>query len=166
MPSQPARPPRRLSWQAMERRREAVTSFDPDRLAAIRVDRKFSVSALARMVDFHRQNLSALEAGRRNAAFDTVLELADALAVDPLELTNLDPAELPISGLRLKRRLSRVELAERCDMSYDLLWAIETGRRPLTDDRAQSVADVLRVDVPALHKALQRELDELDTSWR
>ena len=90
--------------------------------------------------------------------FDTVIELAQALDVDPITLTTLDGDRLPLSGIRLRRRISRVELAEHTDVSYHLWWQIETGRRNLTDALARRAAVVLDVDVDELHEALRLEI--------
>lgn len=151
-----------LSWLPM-RKRETVPTFDPDRLTALRTDQQLTVGALAERCGLYRQNLNTIETGRRPAAFDTVIELAQALNVDPTELTTLDPDQLPLSGIRLQRHISRVELAEKTDVSYHLWWQIETGRRNLTDALAERAAVVLDVDVDDLRQALGREVAGQET---
>lgn len=151
-----------LSWLPM-RKRETVPTFDPARLTALRTDQQLTAGALAERCGLYRQNLSSIETGRRPAAFDTVIELAQALNVDPIELTTLDPAKLPLSGIRLRRRISRVELAEKSDVSYHLWWQIETGRRNLTDALAERAAVVLDVDVDELRQALALEVAGQET---
>jgi transcriptional regulator with XRE-family HTH domain len=69
-----------------------VTGTDRDRkqfgrnIAVQRRKRGLSKAALARKADVSRDSLRQIEAGLRTAHFDTLMALADALAVDPGDL--------------------------------------------------------------------------------
>lgn len=145
------------------RSKTPVDNFAPGRLRTLRQDAGLTVTQLAARAQIPRPNISAYESGARTVGFDAAVALAEALGVDPLELTDADPNALTLADLRLSARRSRVELAAAAGVSYDTWYAIETGRRRLTDDVATRVAEVLAVTIDELRAALDRtrELDRL-----
>lgn len=141
------------------RSKTPVENFAPGRLRELRQHAGLSVTQLAERAQIPRPNISNYESGARSVGFDAVVAIADALGVDPIELTDADPAALTLADLRLNARRSRVELATAAGVSYDTWYAIETGRRRLTDDVAARVGDVLGVTVDELRAALERTRD-------
>jgi transcriptional regulator with XRE-family HTH domain len=62
---------------------------------------------------------------------------------------------LPLPGLkrwRLRRRLSRKELARRADLANNHLFEIESGRRGCNPETAQLLADLLNVNLQDLRR--------------
>ena len=147
------------------RSKTPVGNFAPGRLRSLRQQAGLTITQLAERADIPRPNLSGYESGARTAGVDAIIAIAEALDVDPLALTDADPTALTLADLRLRARRSRVELAAAAGVSYDTWYAIETGRRRLTDDVANRAADVLDVTVDELRAALARTRD-LDRQLR
>lgn len=138
------------------RSKTPVGNFAPGRLRALRQQAGLTLTDLAERAQIPRPNLSHYESGARTAGFDAVVAMADALDIEPLELTDADPDALTLADLRLQARRSRVELAAAASVSYDTWYAIETGRRRLTDEVAARVAAVLDVTIDELRAAHTR----------
>ena len=143
------------------RSKTPVENFAPGRLRTLRQQAGLTVTQLAERAQIPRPNISSYESGARTVGFDAAVAIAEALGVDPLELTDANPNALTLADLRLRARRSRVELAAAAGVSYDTWYAIETGRRRLTDDVAARIAEVLDVTIDELRAALERtrELD-------
>ena len=141
------------------RSKTPVDNFDPGRLRSLRQQAGLTITQLAERSQIPRPNISGYESGARTVGFDAIIAIAEALAVDPLALTDADPDALTLADLRLRARRSRVELAGAAGVSYDTWYAIETGRRRLTGDVAARVAAVLDVTVDELRAAHDRTRD-------
>ena len=159
-----------VAWQDLDRAapcgtlpdmrsKTPVENFAPGRLRELRQQAGLSMTQLAERAQIPRPNISNYESGARSVGFDAVVALADALGVNPLELTDADRGALTLADLRLNARRSRVELATAAGVSYDTWYGIETGRRRLTDDVAARASDVLGVTVDELRAALDRTRD-------
>jgi transcriptional regulator with XRE-family HTH domain len=141
---------------------EPVTSFDPDALKRLREARGLSHDRLGAVTSIDRPQLIAYEKGRTVPSVDTVTALAQALEVDPLELTSATLATATLADLRLRRGLTKTSMAAELGLSAASWDSIERGRRGLRADLAPHAANVLAVDADTLEAARQRSVERYE----
>lgn len=117
-----------------------VGTFDPEALRRVRTDRELSHDALADLVGIARPNLIAYEKGRRRPSPPTVVMLAKALRVNPLELTTADPQRLTLEDLRIRAGLEKAAAARLADIPRRTYDSIEQGEGRLAPDTAERLA--------------------------
>jgi transcriptional regulator with XRE-family HTH domain len=138
---------------------ERVSNFDPQRLLEARRAKGLSHDALGALVGVARPNLIAYEKGRRVPSPARVVAIAEALGVDPLELTTTPSlAEATFSDLRLRAGVANVDLAEEASVSYSYLYLVTTGARPLRPELAERLAGPLGVTAAEVAAAVDREI--------
>src|ERR1035437_1898618 len=80
---------KQASWP--EKHSELYTQVGA-RLRALRLERETTQEALAQLVGMKRTSLTNIEKGRQKLLLHTIIDLAEALGVSPIEL--LSPAQL------------------------------------------------------------------------
>lgn len=97
---------------------ERVSNFDPQRLLEARRAKGLSHDSLGALIGAARPNLIAYEKGRRVPSPPRLAALAEALGVDPLELTaTASAAEATFSDLRMRAGVSNSRLADEAGIS-------------------------------------------------
>jgi transcriptional regulator with XRE-family HTH domain len=138
---------------------ERVSNFDPQRLLEARRAKGLSHDALGALIGATRPNLIAYEKGRRVPSPPRLAALAEALGVDPLELTTTaSAAEATFSDLRMRAGVSNSRLAHDAGMSLSYLSMITTGVRPLRPAIAERLAAILGVTVDEVGAAVDRDI--------
>lgn len=133
--------------------------FDPQRLRASRQQRGLRQVDLAAAVGVRRTYLIQWERvqGRATAPSARMLRrLAEALDVQPWELTTVEPSRALLSDLRTWAGLSQPELARELSVPETSLSAVERGQRPLGHDLAEALAAHLDVSTEEIHRAYER----------
>lgn len=131
--------------------------LDKSKLKQARLTAGLTGSDTALLAGIQRQNYYAIEAGRRPVAFDTYLALVDALGVDPGDLAPTAAAGT-LQALRLQRRITRVALADEIGVSYHLIYAVEHGRRNLTDRLSAQLSAALGVSQDEIGQRVSRQV--------
>jgi transcriptional regulator with XRE-family HTH domain len=133
---------------------ERVERFDPAALRARRKALGMSLDALAELVATNRQALVAYEQGRRRPGITVLVALAQALGLDPLDLTTATVETATLAELRARVGLTKTELAQRLGLARSTWDLIERGTRTLQPGVGDQVAELLgvsRADVDAAH---------------
>lgn len=127
--------------------------IDLARLKQVRTAANLTGAEVARRASLDRHNFYGIEAGRRRVSFETLLAIADALNVtDPITLT--PPGPITLQKIRLRRRLTRNQLADKANVSYHLIYKIESGERRITPTLVQQLASILLVTPDEINAAV------------
>ncbi len=133
--------------------------FDPRRLRALRRERGLTQAELAEQVGVRRTYFIQWERDRAPATAPSpkmLCRLADALEVEPWQLTSIPPTEALLSDLRTWSGLSQPDLASALGIPETSLSAVERGQRPLGDELAEALAPHLGCSVGEVRAAYER----------
>lgn len=133
---------------------EGVRSFDPQALIRLRKARGLSHDALGARVARARPNMIAWEKGAAKPSPGKLVGLAQALEVEPWELTTVGPDNAELADLRSWAGLTQQELADKAGIMRSTYSLLERGGLPLRSDVAERIA-----------KALGRDRDEVQRSY-
>ena len=140
---------------------ERVVAFDGAALTRLRQrpgpwGPRLTLDELARRSGIARPNLIAYEKGRVTPGVDALARLARALGVDPLALTATDPSAPGLVDLRVRRGISRTEMARRLGLARSTFRLVERGEARLHPAVAARMARVLGVPLGELEAAVAR----------
>lgn len=133
--------------------------FDPRRLRALRRQRGLTQADLAEQVGVRRTYFIRWERedGRGTTPSPKMLcRLADALGVEPWQLTTVEPTNAMLSDLRTWSGHSQPDLADELGVPETSLSAVERGQRPLGEQAAEALAGHLGVPIGEIRAAYER----------
>jgi transcriptional regulator with XRE-family HTH domain len=129
-------------------RGEPVTTFDGTRLATIRAAAGWTAVELAAALDVAHSRVSEWEHGRVQPSPQMLWTIAATLGVATVDL--LTRAPVTLTEIRHAAGWGRSDVADHLDVGYATLYAIETGRRALSPDRARQLAALYKTPLRAL----------------
>lgn len=137
---------------------EPAPGFCPAALRRARAACGLSLDGLGQRTQLSRAALVAYEQGRARPGIDVLQALAQALAIDPLDLLGDDLATATLAQLRARAGLTKTAMATRMGLAR-CMWAhVEAGRRTLQPAQGARAAALLQIDQTALHAAHRRGL--------
>ena len=144
-----------------------VRGFDPEALVRARKARGLSQEALGEAVGRARTNVIPWEkvAGDTPSPRNLVL-LAQVLAVNPWELTNVSPEEAELADLRTWAGLTQRELADAAQIARSSYSLLERGGLPLHAEVAERIAAELGRTVAEVEHAYMRSKAGTSSSQR
>lgn len=132
-----------------------MSGFDPQRLRALRLQRRAEAGAtgawtqahVAGLVGVSRSYYVLWETGERTPEPAALARLASVLEVDPYELTSVDKGSATMRQRRELRGWTQAEAARRAGLSTSGYAAIERGSRRPSAEVAERLAVLFDVDV-------------------
>lgn len=148
--------------------KEGVTSFNGEVLKSLRSARGLSHDALARLAGVRggRWQLIPYEKGTNKPGPSMLVQLAEALAVAPIELTTMPPRQRTLVEHRQLAGLSRPRLAEQIQMDASALRRIELGEMALSVQARSRLACALEISEEEAEAAYQRGVDQVTKEER
>jgi transcriptional regulator with XRE-family HTH domain len=131
-----------------------VRGFDPEALVRLRKERGLSHDALAERTGWGRPNIIRWEKGRRRPSPAMLLAIADALQVEPAELTSISLANAELVDLRALAGLTQEQVARAAGIpkpTYALIEHCQLPLEPALVDRLASIFGVTSRDVQRAH---------------
>jgi len=137
--------------------RGGVSGFSPEALRRAMQRAEVSAEELATLIGLTRQAVQKWLRGDSSPAPRSLPRIAEALGVDPAQLTPGATAAPRLSDLRVRAGLSQVETAERLGIGATTLRGLEAGtHRELSPELADAIADLYSVtaeEVAGAHAA-------------
>jgi transcriptional regulator with XRE-family HTH domain len=135
---------------------KGVRHFDPAALRSLRHRRGLTLDELGRRIGRARPNLIVWEKGRSVPSPPKLVALAEALEVEPWQLTTARPRSAELVDLRAWAGLSQQELADRAAVPRATYALVERGESPLGHELAARLATVLGWRVADVDRAQRR----------
>lgn len=136
--------------------RRIMRGFSPDRLAAIRRERNYSLSDLARLANIGRSTLHHWEVGQATPQVDLLARAASVLGIEIADLVEVPENERFPGDYRILRGLTQPQLGRETSIPTATLGAIERGEIVPSADVAERLAHTLRIPVDVYRAALHR----------
>jgi transcriptional regulator with XRE-family HTH domain len=133
-----------------------VPNFDPGAMARLRRQAGLGVRELAQRLEQFHPNVVAWEKGRVRPTPRHLARIAEALGVDPWQLTSTTPADAQLADLRAWAGMAVTDVAIATGMPPDTYSKVERALRPLGADRADRIAAAFGVDRAAVEAAYRR----------
>lgn len=135
---------------------KGVRNFDPSAMAKHRRRKGLSLDQLGERVGRARPNLITWEKGRSSPSPRKLIALANALSVEPWQLTTVDPRSPELADLRAWAGLTQQELSDRAGVVRATYALVERSELPLRSDMAEKLARVLGKRVREIELAYGR----------
>jgi transcriptional regulator with XRE-family HTH domain len=134
---------------------QGAPGFDAERLRAARRDARLTQRELAAQVGATETAIANWEGGGRSPRVDRLAQLARALGVRPIDLTDAAGTGTPsLLQLRLGAGLLQEQVAERAGMTRQKYQTLETGAvASLSGADATALAGALDVDAGEVRAA-------------
>lgn len=140
--------------------RRVLRGFDPDAFAAVRHDRGFSVSDLARLSGTSLSTIHHWESGRRTPQIDILAAVMGVLEAPIEAVVCIEAGQRYPGDWRVMKGLTQPQLAARAQLPTATVQRIERGEHPLSDVNAETLSDLLGISPQtyrdAYHRARQR----------
>ena len=125
-------------------------------MARLRKKRGLTLDELSRRLNRQRPNVIAWEKGRASPSPPKLVALAEALDVEPSELTRISRGRAQLVDLRGWAGMTQAELARRAGLPRPTYALLERGGLPLRPDVAARLAEALGRDVDEVERAAER----------
>src|SRR5689334_676887 len=139
--------------------RRGVADFSPARLRTARGRAHLTLEDLADMSGVSVATLSALERNVSSPSVATIAAIAKALDIHISQLVPVPETRRTLDHLRVYAGLRHDDVAVALRVSTTVVAQIERGRKPVTPERAQQLADLYDVSVDAVTEAWERTND-------
>lgn len=134
---------------------QGVAGFDPDALRATRQRLGVSQARLAKAIGVRPGAVNSWETGRHLPIPRRIIQLADALGVDPTDLTRQTP-QPTLRELRQAAGLSGRDVEDHAITGATWLFSVERGEQPLSASLRAQLAALYGVDQDSIQAAYDR----------
>ena len=141
--------------------RTTIDGFNPERFRELRLEAGMSRPQLARAAKIGVSTISAWERGTRTP---TVEVLRGCMHVLNAPLSEVSPGSTKptLRSLRISQGLSRPQVADWMELSLPGYSAIERGDTPLSELRAQQLAELYGLETNVIYHAARESRKETD----